>query len=224
MEWFLAGMVVVAGGGAVWRSLGVRRARHRDAADELAGVQAMADEDVTLLGEQLSRLGVDNPVEAMDEATRVDYQTALDSYEAAKRAVPRLTSADEVSTVVDILGTGRYALACVRARLAGQPVPALRVPCFFNPQHGPSTRDVRWTAPGRGTRTVPACAQDAARVERGERPDIRTVRVGGTPTPYWDAGSAYLPYGRNYFNAAVMEAGYRQQRTNLGGGTGTGGL
>ena len=44
----------------------------------------MADEDTTLLGEQLARLGVDHRADAMDEATRVDYQSALDAYESAK--------------------------------------------------------------------------------------------------------------------------------------------
>lgn len=216
MEWLLA--VLLAGGGAVaaFRA-SRRREQHRLDAEELVAVKALADEDTTLLGEELTRLGSDNPVGGMDEATRVDYQTALDAYESAKRAVPRLRSADEVSTVVDTLSAGRYALACVRARLAGVPVPELRVPCFFNPQHGPSVKDVRWTAPGRGTRTVPACAQDAGRVANGESPEIRKVRVGGNLAPYWEAGAAYLPYGRAYFASAVLEAGYRAQAQGAGG-------
>ena len=40
---------------------------------------------------------------------------------------------------------------------------------------------------------VPACAQDAARIARGERPDLRRVRIGGQMLPYWEAGAAYLP-------------------------------
>ena len=184
----------------------------------------MAEEDTTLLGEQLLRLGVDTGVGQMDEPTRVDYQSALDAYESAKRAVPRLASVEEVSTVVDTLSSGRYALACVRARLAGEPVPELRVPCFFNPQHGPPVREVRWTAPGHGTRVVPACGQDAARVENGEVPQIRTIRVGQALTPYWEAGAAYLPYGRNYFSTAVLEVGYRGQLGWGGTGSGIGGI
>jgi hypothetical protein len=171
----------------------------------------MADEDTTVLGEQLRRLGDSHPVDAMDEATRGDFQTALDAYESAKRAVPRLSSVDEVSTVVDVLTTGRYALACVQARVEGRPLPELRVPCFFNPQHGPSAKDVVWTPPGRGTRTVPACPQDAARVEAGESPPVRTIKIGSTRAPYWEAGAAYLPYGENYFSSAVLESGFRQQ-------------
>jgi hypothetical protein len=216
MEWLLT-LVLAGGGVAGWRRWAVRRARRRTEAEELDGVRAMADEDVTVLGEELQRLG-DRTAEGMDEATRVDYQTALDAYESAKRAVPRLRSAHEVSTVVDILSTGRYALACVQAGLEGRPVPELRVPCFFNPQHGPSVSDVRWTAPGRGTRTVPACAQDAARVARGETPQIRSVKVGVSLAPYWEAGAAYLPYGRAYFSTAVLESGYRVQSPDSWGG------
>ena len=222
MEWLLAVLVAGGGGLAAIRRLSGRRTQRRVDAEELAGVRAMADEDVTLLGEQLQRLGSAR-AGAMDEATRLDYQTALDAYESAKRAVPRLRSAGEVSAVVDTLSAGRYALACVQARLAGLPTPELRTPCFFNPQHGPSVRDVRWTQPGRGTRTVPACAQDAARVTNGELPEIRQVRVGAHLAPYWEAGDAFLPYGRPYFISAVLEAGLRAQSQAPGGFGGIGG-
>jgi hypothetical protein len=222
MEWIL---VVVAGGAGLagWRRVSTRRTDRAHRAEELTVAQAMADEDTTLLGEQLQRLGADSPVADMDEDTRGDYQAALDAYESAKRSVPLLRSADEVSTVVDTLTTGRYALACVQARLAGEPLPARRTPCFFNPQHGPATTDVRWTAPGHGTRTVPACAQDAIRVKNGERPEVRQVRIGASLWPYWDAGSAFLPYGRTWFNTGVMETDFRG-RIHGGGGGGLYGL
>ena len=45
---------------------------------------------LTLLGEQLARLGAGHPADAMEETTRTDYQAALDAHESAKRAVPRL--------------------------------------------------------------------------------------------------------------------------------------
>jgi hypothetical protein len=201
---------------------GRRRQRREDdrvAAEELEAVIRMADEDTTLLGEQLAALGVESAGVELDEAARRDYQGALDSYEHAKRAVPRLAVADEVAAVVDTLSTGRYLLACVRAELAGLPRPELRVPCFFNPQHGPSTRDVRYTVPGgHGTRTVPACAQDAARVAAGGNPEIRKVRVGQTDTPYWEAGDALLPYGKDWFTTGMLEV--EGDRRDLGGGLG----
>jgi hypothetical protein len=180
----------------------------RTQAEELEGVRRLADEDVTYLGEQLQRLDAEVAGHQLDEATRIDYQKALDAYEHAQRAVPRITSADEISKITDTLSSGRYALACVQARVAGRPVPELRVPCFFNPQHGPSVRDVYFTPAGQGTRTVPACAQDAARVANHEDPEVRKVRIGSRTVPYWAAGNAYLPYTEGYFasSAIVMYA------------------
>lgn len=206
MEW-LALVLLVGGGGWTARRWKNRRDEAQERRRELGDIQRLADEDVTFLGEQLQRLDAEVGGRPMDEATRADYQTALDAYESAQRAVPRMRGVDEISTVSDTLSQGRYALACVDARLRGLPVPPYRVPCFFNPQHGPSTEDVLYTAPGRGTRTVPACAQDAARVRLGEKPEVRTVTVGARRVPYWEAGAGYLPYTQGYFVGADAAGG-----------------
>lgn len=206
MEWLLLLLAGGTGGAVVVRRAVAARDGRRERRDELDGVRRLADEDVTIFGEQLQVLDAELTGRTLDEAARRDYQCALDAYEAAQRSVPRLRDADEVSTVVDTLATGRYALACVRARVAGDPMPELRVPCFFNPQHGPSVTDVVWTRPGRGTRTVPACAQDAARLAAREQPDLRLVRIGSRRVPYWEAGAAYLPYGKGYFPLATSGA------------------
>jgi hypothetical protein len=203
-------LLALAGGGSLaW--LGVRlrskRAESRDRAEDLTQVRKLCEEDITLLGEQLRRLDAETASHPLDDAARVDYQTALDAYESAQRTVRRITDADEISKVTDTLSSGRYALACVQARVAGQPLPELRVPCFFNPQHGPSVIDVQFTPPGRGTRKVPACAMDAARLKAGEKPEIREVEIGGRRVPYFEAGAAYYPYGEGYFvNASLVHA------------------
>jgi hypothetical protein len=206
MTWLLVALIASGGGGGIiakrWRA---RSALRRDEREELAGVKQMADEDVTLLGEQLQRLDREVQGRELDEPTRLDYQKALDAYESAQRAVPHIRGADEISKITDTLSTGRYALACVQARVARRPVPELRVPCFFNPQHGPSVTDVMWDQPaGRGTRIVPACAQDAARVANAERPEVRRVTIGARSVPYWEAGAAFLPYGQGYFQGAAL--------------------
>ncbi|HYJ70534.1 MAG TPA: hypothetical protein VEX15_23010 [Nocardioidaceae bacterium] len=198
MEWLV--FIAVGAGGAVlgqrlWRRRGVRA----EASDDLEQVKRFANEDVTLLGEELQRLGMDIAGVDLDEDTRLDYQRALDAYESAQRAVPRMADVEEISTIADTLANGRYSMVCVRARLADDPIPERRVPCFFNPQHGPSVMDVMWTPAGRGTRKVPACSQDAARVAAAERPDVRYVSVGARRVPYWEAGAAYAPYAKGYF-------------------------
>ena len=229
MEWLIVAVLAAAGGALgrrTWRGRGRRRELALEQAQELETARTLADEDVTVLGEQLRRLDAEVAGHPLDEAARLDYQAALDAYESAQRAVPAMRSVEEVTRVSDILTGGRYALACVQARVAGRPLPARRTPCFFNPQHGPATVDVTWNPPAHGTRIVPACAQDAARIARGERPDLRRVKVNGQMLPYWEAGAAYLPYGKDYFTAAALTMlGPHSQVgggiTSFGGGIGS---
>ena len=202
MEWVL---LVLAGGGAVtWGGLRARGrlAARREHAEELAAVVQVCEEDITLLGEQLARLDEETAEQALDDAARLDYQAVLDAYQSAQFALKEITDAQQVSTITDTLSSGRYALACVQARVAGRPRPDKRVPCFFNPQHGPSVTDVMFTPGGRGTRKVPACASDAARVKAGERPEVRMVVVNGRRVAYYEAGAAMAPYSAGYFVSA----------------------
>lgn len=223
MEWVL--LLLAGGGGAAWLGVRLRERRtlHRDRAEELAQVTKLCEEDITLLGEQLRRLDAETSEQPLDDVARVDYQQALDAYEAAQRTVRRITDAEEISKVTDTLASGRYALVCVQARAAGRPVPELRVPCFFNPQHGPSVIDVTFTPHGRGTRKVPACAQDAARIKAGERPEVREVEISGRRVPYFEAGAAFAPYGEGYFLGAVTTLALFQPPPITGGEYGGGG-
>lgn len=178
-----------------------RKAVERKAA-ELEPVKKLAFEDVTALGEELQRLDLElagRPL--IDDGERADYQRALDSYESAKAAADRMSEPDHVRHVTEILEDGRYAMACVRARVGGLPLPARRPPCFFDPRHGLSVEDVPYTPPGGALRDVPACALDAERVRAGAEPDIRKVMVGSRRVPYWQGGRAYQPYARGYFGS-----------------------
>jgi hypothetical protein len=196
------GLLVVLAVGAVIVWLVVRsnqrKAIERKAA-ELEPVKKLAFEDVTALGEELTNLDLELAGKPLDDGERADYQRALDSYESAKYAADRMAQPDDVKHVTEILEDGRYAMACVRARVAGEPLPARRPPCFFDPRHGLSVEDVPYTPPGGTLRDVPACALDAQRVRAGAEPDIRKVMVGSRRVPYWQGGPAYQPYARGYF-------------------------
>lgn len=183
------------------RQLEQSQAAPQISSDEMASVQRAADEDVTVLGEELQQLDLELAGRQLDEATRDDYGRALDAYDAAKQSVEAVTHPEHIRHVTEILEDGRYAIACVQARVAGEPLPQRRPPCFFNPQHGPSARDVTWSPDGGAVRQVPACALDAERVEAGADPDTRKVMVGSRRVPYYEAGPAFAPWTAGYFGA-----------------------
>jgi hypothetical protein len=152
-----------------------------------------------VLAENLRRVDAEAADRPLDEDSWVDYQSARKSHRTAQQEVGWVKDADEIGKVTEPIADGHSALARVQARATGEPVPKPRLPCFFNPQHGPSVFEVAFTPPGHGTRKVPACASDVARVRAKEKPDIREVEVNGRRVPYFEVGSALAPYGESYF-------------------------
>ena len=198
----LAGLVIAA-------VVSSRRGRERALVQrqaELAPVKRLVEEDVTALGTELQDLDADVIGTELDAGAHADYQRALDAYESAKSAAGALTDPDQVRDVTEILDDGRYAMACVRARVAGEALPTRRPACFFDPRHGQSVADVSWAPPGGVQRDVPACALDLERVRAGAEPDVRQVQLGTQRKPYYDAGPAYQPYAAGYFGMGAMNA------------------
>ena len=189
--------IVVAGTNAYRSS---KRKAELQAAEELAAVRRTVEEDVTRLGEQVAELDLATAGRQLDQATRQDYQRALDEYDRAKEALDRVRRPEDVRGVTEALEDGRYAAACVAARVEGRPLPTRRPPCFFNPAHGPSAEDVQWAPPGGLPRSVPACLPDAERLREGAEPDSRKVPVGAGRRPYWEAGPQYGAYAQGYFS------------------------
>jgi hypothetical protein len=194
--------VVLAGVGLYRRAAINRREAEERAAleSQLTTSKKAADEDVTTFGEELQRLDTDVAGHALNEPMQQDYQRALDAYENAKMSLDAVKQPDEIKHVTEILEDGRYAIACVKARIAGEPLPAKRPPCFFNPAHGPSSQNVVWAPPGGVARDVPACPADAERVLAGADPYIRTVQRGAQRVPYWEGGPGYAPWAQGYYN------------------------
>ena len=161
----------------------------------------MVDDDVTVLGEELSDLHIDTLASDLDDETRHHYQRALEHYEQAKEKVRSSVSYDDVLAAEQLLADARYHRAVVLALEAGEPLPERREPCFFDPRHGPSMGDVEWTPPAGVARTVPVCAADARRLTGGEAPAIRMIRVGDRYMPVHEAGGL----------AAAVSASNREQ-------------
>ena len=172
-----------------WNPIRARRERRLAELEEWRAARRIADEDVTVFGEELARLHEETLATPLDAAMARDYQAALDRYDEAKVALRESQTRDEVTALTKVLDEGRFHLACVLARRDGVELPRRREPCFFNPQHGPAVADVQWTPPGGVERDVPVCRRDRDRLTAGEAPDIRRVRVGDRYVPWWEAGA-----------------------------------
>ena len=197
-------LLVVLGGLVTVALLAGQTAKKRQALKaqaELEPVKRLAEEDVTALGVELQDLDIDMSGRELGTGENADYQRALDAYESSKIAAANMSKPDDIRHVTEILEDGRYAMACVRARVDGQPLPTRRPPCFFDPRHGPSVADVLFVPPDGVERDVPACALDVERVNAGAEPDIRKVMVGAQRVPYYQGGRAYEPYAAGYFGA-----------------------
>lgn len=195
---FLGALLVMVVGGFFYVRAG-RRRRIQDEQRQLQELKHGVQEDVTRLGEDIAALDLDLGDPEVPQAAKDDYVHALDAYDRAKAAVESARTSEDMEQVTRALEDGRYAMVAVRARQAGEPVPERRAPCFFNPQHGPSVRDVLWAPAGGMAREVPACAADAERVESGHDPEARMVEVAGHRRPYWEAGPQWAPYAGGYY-------------------------
>ena len=160
--------------------------------------RASLDADITRFGDELRDLDLDVVGIELSEEAQTNYSEALDAYENAKQAMNQARYESDATALAHILEEGRYAMACVKSHAQGKPMPERRPPCFFDPAHGPSAKNVTWAPPGGAPREVPACALDAARVTSGSDPHIRMVQQGYQAVPYWqDQGHA--AYARGYY-------------------------
>jgi len=170
--------------------------RRRTAQTELAEVKAAAHDDLIALADDVQKL--EEPVDRNPEA-KAEYEHALDSYDKASSSFDRATQPRQLEAVAGALEEGRWHMSAAQALLAGRQPPERRAPCFFDPRHGPSTRDVEWAPPGGTLRKVPACEADAQAVERGQEPASREVLAGGRSVPYWNAPPYFGPWAGGYF-------------------------
>jgi hypothetical protein len=210
------GVLVVGGAGAYTLYRRSKKKREERERAELEALRVVVDEDITAFGEELDRLDFSPSEPGATGDMRQDYSHALDTYERAKTQMARATRPHDVQQVTETLEQGRFALATLAARRTGAPLPEHRLPCFFDPRHGPSATDVQWAPHGGTVRPVPACAADAARMTDGEEPQSRMVDTDHGRQPYWNAGPAYTPWAGGYFGGASGILGGLLMGTVLG--------
>jgi len=185
-----------AGGAAMLVS---RRKRRKQGDAEFAEAKRNARDDLVALGDDIRALDLDVQMPGVDRQAKADYDHAVTRYTEAEDMWESARSPEDLAPVGSALEEGRWAMASAKARFAGDAPPERRPPCFFDPRHGPSTRDVDWSPPYGEERPVPACEADAMRVEHGEDPHTREVDWGGQRVPYWQAGGAYAPFAGGFF-------------------------
>jgi hypothetical protein len=199
------GLIVLGLAGAGGAALLLRRRRRRQAeVAEFAEVKDNARDDLVALGEDIRALDLDIEMPNVDPEARADYERAVNAYDRADSAWEVARRPEDLEPVGAALEEGRWAMASAKARLEGREPPERRSPCFFDPRHGPSSREVEWAPYGGAPRMVPACEADAQRVERGEDPETREVTLGGQRMPYWAAGPMYAPFMGGFFGVGLL--------------------
>ncbi len=199
--------------------IGRRRRERREARladlDAFRHVRRAASEDVTVFGEELSGLHFETLATDLDDQMRLDYQTALGAYESAKRRLERSAVASDVTEVTRTLEDGRFAQACVLAARDGVDRPARRPPCFFDPGHGPASRDVSWAPLGGVPRDIPVCLRDAERLSAGEEPRVRMVRLGNRYVPWYASGPAYTAWAAGWYADLILDGRAQADRITM---------
>ena len=185
--------LLAAAGGAWFVS---RRNRRRRELDE---VKAVAREDLVALGDDVRALDVDVAMPNASAEAKDHYNEAVEIYSRTDQALDGARRAEDLEPISSELERGRYEMEAAKALLAGRRAPERRPPCFFDPRHGPSTRDVEWAPPGGTPRPVPACEADALRVEQGLDPNVREIDYAGQRVPYWAAPAVYTPFFGGFY-------------------------
>jgi hypothetical protein len=191
-------ILAVVGAGAFGFVLLRRRRRARRDREALATGKAVAQEDMLALADDIRALDLDVEMPDVDRDAKDHYGRSVEAYERADRAYDGARRPQDLAAVSSALEEGRYEMASAKARLEGREPPERRPPCFFDPRHGPSERNVLWAPPGGQPREVPACAADALRVEEGRQPEQREVQVDGRSVPYYGV-PALMPYAGGFY-------------------------
>ncbi len=191
----IPGLLVAGGGYALYRA----RRRRRQQREQLEEVKREVLVDLAALDAETRELHLRMDLPGVPHEAKAEYVEALEAYSEASTAIDRAQRPSDLQPVSERIERGVFAAATARARLDGEALPEHRLPCFFDPRHGPSVRDVAWSPPGGAAREVPACAADALRIEEGEEPATRQVSVGGQQRPIYDAPGYYGGWVGGYY-------------------------
>jgi hypothetical protein len=194
---------LIGGGGALALTAS-RRRRQRAERAQLDDLKAAARDDLVALGDDVRDVDLDVEMPSAHPRAREELARGLAAYEEAERRLDAARHPDDIATVTRTIDDGRQAMAACRALLDGREPPPRRLPCFFDPRHGPSVTDAEWAPPGGQPREVPVCAADAARLADGVEPATREVMAGGAMVPYYAAPAYFGPWAGGFFGGGSL--------------------
>jgi hypothetical protein len=209
------------------------RRRSRGSSAGFGEVQALAQEDIVALGDDLRNLDLGLEAESDNSLAARDYTRAYESFQQAQEAFERAEGPNDFAPVSTALEAGRYYMTLARARFEGRELPQRRPPCFFDTRHGPSVDDVGWMPKGGPPRPVPACESCMRSIADGVEPAARQVNAGGRRRmPFYDAPPHFESWFAGYFGGAAaglvdgfplgraLDDGYAGGLNTFGGGYG----
>jgi hypothetical protein len=208
------------------------RRRSRGSSAGFGEVQALAQEDIVALGDDLRNLDLGLEAESDNSLAARDYTRAYESFQQALEAFERAEGPNDFAPVSTALEAGRYYMTLARARFEGRELPQRRPPCFFDTRHGPSVDDVGWMPKGGPPRPVPACESCMRSIADGVEPAARQVNAGGRRMPFYDAPPHFESWFAGYFGGAAaglvdgfplgraLDDGYAGGLNTFGGGYG----
>lgn len=217
----------------VWMRL---RSRKRAVADVQARVDTAKAEirrQMVVIADEILEFS-DRPDQDTNPAALEHYRKASDVYKGAEERLDTATGEPELEALSDDLDEARWELAAAEAILEGRPVPpkpeeSKPEPCFFDPTHGAGVEEAQLQT-ATGTRTVMVCRADAERMRRGERPQPRTIDVGGRSVPAPRAPRTHGGRGMDWLDAFSILVGgmgqamdYRMGGRRRSGGWSSGG-
>jgi hypothetical protein len=204
--WVFLGVVVVAGF-VLWR--GMRR-RKAGASRRLDTARAEIRAQMDVVANEILRLGDRADVEAKPEAL-AHYRTASEVFREAEERLAAAAGDADLERLSDDLDRARWELAAAEALVEGKPVPPRPEtdkpePCFFDPNHGAGAEEAELRTPA-GPRKVWVCTADAEKLRRGDRPEPRSIDVGGRRLPAPQAPRTHGGRGFDWLDAFSILVG-----------------
>ncbi|HVR31257.1 MAG TPA: hypothetical protein VMS74_00935 [Acidimicrobiia bacterium] len=181
--WLLVLGAVAYFGYRMWAN---SRGDERAVARRFTEAKKEIDAQVAAVANQILELSDRPDLYSNAEAT-AHFRRASETFHSAELRLEAATTTGAFEALSDDLDDARWELAAAEALLAGRPLPDRPEdehpePCFFDPTHGAGVEEAQLSTAA-GTRTVKVCRMDAERLRNGERPEPRTVTVGGQAVP-----------------------------------------